>query len=370
MSSGHDHSHPHIHLPPAVLAGLAAAVLFGASTPFAKLLLNGIGPWMLAGLLYLGSGLGLTLVAFLRPKTEAISRADAPWLAAAVVFGGVLAPVLLMWGLTGAEGSTASLLLTTEGVFTSLLAWATFKENIGQRIAYGMGAITLGALALAWDGTPSLTNLGPPAAILGACLCWGIDNNLTRKVSLSDPVRIASLKGLAAGSCNLVLALMVAQDHLPGLEPTLMAAAVGFLGYGVSLVLYVLALRGLGSARAGAYFSMAPLIGALLALPLLGESPSPRLAAAAIAMGLGLWLHLTERHEHRHDHPVMDHSHPHDHSDPHHSHVHDHGEETPTGPHSHPHHHSGLEHVHAHFPDAHHRHEHPGLKSQDERSEG
>jgi len=358
MSPGHAHPHPHHPGRQAVFAGLAAAVLFGASTPLAKLLLRGCDPWLLAGLLYLGSGLGLSLLALLRPKTTAISRADIPWLAAAILFGGVLAPVLLMVGLKGSDGSTASLLLTTEGVFTSLLAWAVFSENIGKRIALGMAAITLGALTLAWDGSPQISSLGPPAAILAACLCWGFDNNLTRKVSLSNPVRIAAWKGLAAGSCNLILAFLFTSSAAPSPILALQAAAVGFLGYGVSLVLYVLALRGLGSARAGAYFSMAPMIGAVLALPLLGEAPGLRLLVAALLMGLGLWLHLTEHHDHSHDHPVTDHDHLHDHTDPHHQHSHDHGEDVSVELHSHPHHHGSLHHGHAHFPDAHHRHGH------------
>jgi len=362
MSSGHDHPHHrHVHAHPAVLAGLAAAVLFGASTPFAKLLLADCDPWLLAGMLYMGSGLGLGLLALLRPSGQRVDRKDIPWLAAAILFGGILAPVLLMMGLKGTQGSAASLLLTTEGVFTSLLAWAVFGENIGRRIGLGMAAITAGAVILAWDGgfqRPMLTSLGPPAAILAACLCWGVDNNLTRKVSLSDPVRIAAWKGLAAGGCNLILALTVARAALPGPGLAATAAMIGFLGYGVSLVLYVLALRGLGSARAGAYFSMAPLIGAILALPLLREMPGPRLLAASLLMALGLWLHLTERHEHEHDHPLASHDHMHDHADPHHRHDHDPGDDAPDGPHSHPHQHAPLQHSHAHFPDAHHRHGH------------
>lgn len=366
MSSGRDTAHhDHFHTHPGIAAGLAAAVLFGASTPLSKLLLPGCDPWLLAGLLYLGSGLGLSLLALLRPRSHppaAIARADLPWLAAAILFGGVLAPVLLMTGLKETQGAAASLLLTTEGVFTALLAWAVFSEHIGRRIALGMAAISLGAAALAWDGIPhvsgSVSGLGPPAAILAACLCWGIDNNLTRKVSLSDPMRIAAWKGLVAGGCNLILALTVAHAAPPGPLLTAKAALVGFFGYGVSLVLYVLALRGLGSARAGAYFSMAPLIGALLALPLLAESPGPRLLAAALLMGWGLWLHLSERHDHAHDHLVGDHDHVHDHGDPHHRHDHDHPGALPEGPHSHPHHHAPLRHSHAHFPDAHHRHGH------------
>jgi len=360
MSPGHQHPrrHSHLHLHPGILAGLAAAGLFGASTPFAKLLLNGTGPWMLAGLLYLGSGLGLTLLALIRRSPETLAKADIPWLGAAIGFGGVLAPLLLMTGLRSTDGASASLLLTTEGLFTSALAWAAFRENIGPRIALGMGVITLGALTLAWTGEPSLSALGPPAAILAACLCWGIDNNLTRKVSLSDPVKIAAAKGLVAGSVNLSLAISLAGDPLPAAGTLGLAALVGFLGYGVSLVLYVLSLRGLGSARAGAYFSTAPLLGALISLPLLGEQASFRLIIAALLMGWGLWLHLTERHEHSHDHPVTDHAHPHDHSDPHHAHDHHHGDETPDGPHSHSHHHAPLNHSHAHFPDAHHRHDH------------
>ncbi|HLN24133.1 MAG TPA: DMT family transporter [Patescibacteria group bacterium] len=342
---------------PAIATALGAAALFGASTPLAKLLLGDVGPWMLAGLLYLGSGGGLSVVALLRRHDgSGLAKGDGPWLAGAILSGGVIGPVLLMWGLSGSNAASASLLLNAEGVFTALLAWFAFHENFDRRIALGMAAIIGGAVVLSWGGSGSLAASRPALAVLGACLCWGIDNNLTRRVSLSDPVRIAALKGLAAGITNLVLASL-AGAALPTPGVAVAAAAVGFFGYGVSLVLFVLALRGLGTARAGAYFSAAPFVGAALAVPLLGEPVSARLAIAGGLMALGLWLHLTERHEHPHQHEPVEHDHPHAHDDPHHHHPHADGADG-SAAHSHTHRHSALPHSHPHYPDAHHRHPH------------
>lgn len=361
------HASPHFSAP--VLMALLAALLFGASTPLAKMLLSDISPWLLAGLLYLGSGLGLTLLALLRrlvghktdAQAERLATADLPWLAGAILAGGVAAPVLLMIGLAGVSGAAASLLLNAEGVFTALLAWFAFRENFDRRIALGMLAIVAGAVLLSWTpGELSWRDALSPLAILGACLCWGIDNNLTRKVSLSDPVRIAASKGLAAGLVNLTLALVLGIGALP--TPTLLVQAglVGFFGYGLSLVLFVMALRGLGSARAGAYFSAAPFVGAALSIPLLGEQPTLRLLAAGGLMAFGLWLHLTERHDHAHDHGETDHAHSHRHDDPHHQHSHAPGEEPvpPDAAHVHWHRHAPLRHSHPHYPDSHHRHAH------------
>ncbi len=348
-----------------IAAALAAALLFGASTPAAKLLLDGIDPWMLAGLFYLGSGIGLGLWRLARTPRhdDGLAPGDGPWLAGAILTGGVAGPLLLLWGLAGSQAAGTSLLLNAEGVFTTLLAWLVFRENVTPRIAFGMAAIIAGALVLAWPagGLPSFS--GRPLAVLGACLCWAVDNNLTRRVSLSDPVRIAALKGMTAGATNLALALLTGSAW-PGLATGVAAAIVGFFGYGISLVLFVLGLRTLGTARAGAYFSAAPFVGAILALPLLGERPTPSLAIAGGLMAVGLWLHLSEHHAHDHHHPAMAHSHRHSHGDDHHRHDHDgagegEGEDGP-GAHSHWHRHSPTTHRHPHFPDAHHRHDHDG----------
>jgi len=346
---------------PGIPAALAAAVLFGAGTPLAKLLLARSDPWLLAALLYLGSGVGLWL---LRRFRGAPGARPAPgewrWLAGAILAGGVIGPVLLMTGLAAMPASGAALLLNAEAVFTALLAWFAFRENFDRRIALGMVAIVAGAVVLGWpaDGTVEFAAAWPALAVLGACFAWGVDNNLTRKVALSDASWIAMVKGLAAGATNLVLALALGA-RLPDGWAVAGAAAVGFLSYGASLTLFVVALRELGTARTGAYFSVAPFFGAVAALALLGEPVTWTLAAGGALMAVGVVLHLTERHSHVHAHEPLEHEHAHTHGlgDPHHEHAH--AEPVPPGTrHSHPHRHAPLVHSHPHFPDAHHRHPH------------
>lgn len=292
---------------PGVMAALAAALLFGSSTPLAKLLLGAVDPWVLAGLLYLGSGIGMTAI---RRITQAprvrLAPGEWPWLAAAVGFGGVAAPVLLMLGLRGMPAAGASLLLNAEAVFTALLAWFAFRENFDRRIALGMLTIVAGAAVLSWPKELRLGEALPSLLVLAACLSWALDNNLTRRVSLADASWIAAVKGAVAGGVNLVLALSLGAS-VPGSSTAVAAMLVGFLAYGVSLTLFVIALRHLGTARTGAYFSVAPFFGALLALAL-GDPLTPQLLAAGVLMGLGIWLHLTERHEHEHVHEPLEHS--------------------------------------------------------------
>jgi drug/metabolite transporter (DMT)-like permease len=343
---------------------LAAAFLFGASAPLAKLLLDQTSPQLLAGLLYLGSGIGLGIV-WLRKRQSAevaretqLTRRDTPWLAGAIVFGGMLGPVLLMYGLTRTPASAASLLLNLEGVFTALLAWFVFRENFDRRIALGMLAIVAGGVALSWEGRLSWGGLVGPLAVAGACLCWAIDNNLTQKVSAGDPVQITMLKGIVAGSVNTIIAFLLGAT-LPAVPRVFAALALGFLSYGVSLVFFVLALRHLGTARTGAYFSTAPFVGAVLSLAIFREQPTTLLIVAAALMGFGVWLHFTERHEHEHRHKLLEHDHAHIH-DEHHQHVHGQGDPAVTDPtpHTHWHRHKPMVHSHPHYPDIHHRHSH------------
>jgi drug/metabolite transporter (DMT)-like permease len=351
-----EHAHA---MPRGVLASLAAALLFGAGTPLAKLLLAQATPWLLAALLYLGSGVGLALLRRLR-RAPAVSLAhgDFKWLAGAVLAGGMVGPVLLMLGLAAMPAAPASLLLNAEAVFTALLAWFVFKENVDRRIALGMLAIVAGGVLLAWPGQLDWPGWTPSLCVIGACVAWAIDNNLTRKVALADAAWIAMVKGLAAGTTNLVLALALGAQW-PAWTIVLAASAVGFASYGASLALFVVGLRELGTARTGAYFSVAPFFGAVLAIVLLGEPATWPLIAAGGLMAIGVALHLSERHEHRHAHRPMEHTHEHLHSadDPHHEHAHD----VPVAPgtqHNHPHRHQPLVHSHPHFPEAHHRHEH------------
>ncbi|MBC3449920.1 DMT family transporter [Pseudomonas mosselii] len=342
-----------------VLYALVAAALFGASTPLAKLLGVDTPPILLAGLLYLGSGVGLTLVRLVRDRgwqRPGLPAGEWPWLLGAILFGGVLAPVALMFGLTRTAGASASLMLNLESVLTAVLAWVVFKENADRRIVIGMVAIVLGGVVLSWpQETTTAHDWIGPLAVAFACLCWAIDNNLTRKVSASDALFIAGSKGLAAGVVNGGLALAIG-SQLPALGTLGSILLVGFLGYGVSLVLFVLALRGLGSARTGAYFSTAPFLGAAVAILMLGESVSVTFLLAATLMALGVWIHLRENHVHEHQHEPLDHNHRHTH-DEHHQHEHD-FEWDGTEPHSHPHVHAPTRHSHAHFPDVHHRHRH------------
>jgi drug/metabolite transporter (DMT)-like permease len=342
-------------------AALAAAVLFGAGTPLAKLLLEHAGPWLLAALLYLGSGLGLWLLRQVRQSpTTQLARGDWLWLAGAVATGGVAGPVLLMTGLTVMPASGAALLLNAEGVFTALLAWFVFKENFDRRIALGMIAIVAGAVVLSWpaEGTVEFASLWPALAVLGACLAWAIDNNLTRKVALSDASWIAMVKGLAAGATNLVVAVSLGAAW-PGAAPVLGAALVGFFSYGTSLTLFVVALRHLGTARTGAYFSVAPFFGALMALALLHEPVTVALLLGGTLMAVGVALHLTERHVHEHMHEPLEHTHAHAHGAGDEHQMHEHDEPVPAGTrHSHQHRHHRITHAHPHFPDAHHQHLH------------
>ncbi|MFL9930389.1 DMT family transporter [Paraburkholderia sp. RL18-103-BIB-C] len=349
----------------AAFTALLAAALFGATTPLAKALLGTLSPFLLAGLFYLGSGSGLAVLILARRfKQRAAAEAqtghnrfplrEAPWLAGAIAAGGVAGPALLMLGLQTTPAATGSLLLNLEGVFTALIAWIVFRENVDVQVFLGMAAIVAGGVALSWQ--PGAAGLPPGTLLLaGACACWAVDNNLTRKVSAHDAMFIACIKGVVAGSVNVALALALGAQW-PHLSSVALAMLTGFAGYGVSLVLFVVALRNLGTARTGAYFSVAPLFGVTLSWLLWPQWPPLLFWVAATLMALGVWLHIRERHEHAHTHEPLEHTHRHRH-DAHHQHEHDFawdGKE----PHTHAHCHAPITHAHAHFPDIHHRHTH------------
>lgn len=344
------------------LFALLAAALFGASTPLAKLLLNGVSPVTLAGLLYLGSGIGLLAIRVGRAwfssdetsKEARLELSDYPWLAGAVLAGGIVAPVMLMWGLSGTTASAASLLLNFESVITTLVAAVVFREAVSGRIWIASIVMLSGGLLLSYDPAAYFNLSFNSIAVIGACLMWAIDNNLTRRISATDPTTIAMIKGLAAGVANVSLG-QLAGDTVPGASIAAGAMTLGLFSYGMSLVLFIYALRHLGSARTGAHFSTAPFIGASVAILVLGEPLTVTFAVALILMALATWLVLTERHGHEHTHEYMAHSHRHYH-DEHHQHEHD-GTEGPE-PHAHAHVHLPMTHRHPHLPDLHHRHEH------------
>jgi len=274
---------------------MAAAVLFGLSTPAAKAIVGNLHPLLLAGLLYLGSGIGLGIIIALGQRHGVrLKRADLPWLLATIVFGGALGPALLMWGLTQTTGSAASLLLTLEGVFTALIAWLVFREPFNRRIGLGMASIFFGAILLALQ-TPSghAGTLGA-LAVAGACLSWAIDNNCTSRIADVDALTLASIKGVFAGAVNVALAV-AGGATFPSIGVLAASGLAGFFGYGLSLVLFVLALREIGAARTGAYFSTAPFIGAVVGLAALKEPLTVTLVCAGVLMAFGVYLHLTEQ---------------------------------------------------------------------------
>jgi drug/metabolite transporter (DMT)-like permease len=337
------------------VAGLGAAVLFGLSTPVAKLLLFSTGPYLMAGLLYLGAGLGLTLAApFRRAGRESkLRREDLPVLAGMVVAGGIVGPVLLLLGLARLSGAQTSLLLNLEAPFTIGLAVLVFGESLSGSELLGAAIIVAGGAALSAGPGGGSPQLYGSLAVAGACGAWALDNNLGQRLALRDPLAVTRVKALVAGSVNLGLGLALG-DRLPGIPALAGTLATGLLGYGMSIVLHLLAMRHLGTARQAAYFATAPFVGAVAAVPILGERLSAVELGAGGLMAAGAFLLLRARHHHRHLHEPLEHDHAHVHEG-HHQHGH---QGSVTEPHSHPHRHAPLAHDHPHLPDAHHRHPH------------
>lgn len=346
----------------AIWLALAAAALFGASAPLAKLLLAEIHPLPLAALLYSGSGVGLLLYRFARRaggrglKAEAkISKADMPWLLGATISGGIAAPVVLLFSLRITPAATASLVLNFEGVATVLIAFFVFREAIGRRVWLAVAFVTLGVILLAVDFSGKWGFSIGALGVVAACVLWGLDNNLTRSISTKDPIRIVVVKGMAAGVLNLTLAFS-AGTPFPGLGPALLACALGFFCYGLSIVCFIFSLRELGAARTSTYFSTAPFIGAALSFLIFRETPPMLFIVALPFMVLGAYLLFSEKHSHRHQHHELEHEHLHAHLDGHH--LHEHPGDIAAPAHSHPHQHAPVAHEHPHRPDAHHRHDH------------
>jgi len=346
-----------------IAQALAAAFLFACSTPLSKILLGDIDPIPLAAFLYLGSGLGAFLLRWVmkarhpqQPSEARLSRSDFSWLMGAIFFGGVLAPIALLFGLRNTPAATASLLLNFEGVATALIAAMIFKEAIGKRVALSVGLITLASIILSFGGGEWGLSAGA-ALILLATVSWGLDNNFTRNISERDPLQIVMMKGFGAGIFSLMLTFALGEP-LPDLSSMLMAGALGAVSYGLSIALIILAMRNLGSARAYGWFGTAPFIAMLFSLAIFREPPMSTLWIALPFMLAGAWLMATEHHSHHHVHALIIHEHAHTHPDPHHTHVHEGLDPTQRITHSHPHEHAYLEHEHEHTPDIHHRHAH------------
>ncbi|HNE70346.1 MAG TPA: DMT family transporter [Anaerolineales bacterium] len=342
---------------PFILQALIAALFFGASAPIAKLLLgDNIAPIFLAAFLYLGSGAGTFLFRLtqrMRSKdAEAdIKSPDIKWLAGAIIAGGILAPIILMISLQNTPASTASLLLNFEGVGTTLIALLFFKEAIGRRAWIAILVITLASIFLSTNFDEGFgLSLGALGIIL-ACVLWGVDNNFTRNISGKDPLAIVAWKGLVAGTFSFFLAYFLG-NTLPSLTVILGTLVLGFVSYGLSTMLFIRSMRGLGAARTSALYGTAPLAGVLLSIFLFGEIPSFSFVIAAVLMIGGALLLINEEHSHSHTHTAMFHEHSHSHDDS------AHGHDTAKGVHSHEHEHPAEEHEHDHMPDIHHRHGH------------
>jgi drug/metabolite transporter (DMT)-like permease len=340
-----------------ILQALLAALFFGASAPIAKLLLgDNLSPIFLAAFLYLGSGTGTFLVKLIqraqaRDVEANIKSSDIKWLVGAIISGGILAPIILMISLQNTPASTASLLLNFEGVGTTLIALLFFKEAISRRAWAAIIGITLASIFLSTNfGSSWGMSLGAFGVVL-ACLLWGVDNNFTRNISGKDPLAIVAWKGIIAGTFSFFLALFLG-NSLPSVKIILYTLILGFVSYGLSTILFIHAMRGLGAARTSALYGTAPLAGVLLAIVIFNEFPSFWFIIAAIMMVGGAWLLINEQHSHSHTHTVIFHEHGHSHDDP------AHGHDPEKGDHSHEHEHPAEEHEHDHMPDIHHRHGH------------
>jgi drug/metabolite transporter (DMT)-like permease len=335
------------------LFGATSALLFGLSAPVAKLLLPGAGPLSLAGLLYLGGGAAFFLVRTSRTEAK-LTRADAPFLAAAVLAGAALAPPLMLWGLTRVSGLTGSLLLNLEAPFTMAIAVVAFHEHLSRREALAAALLVAGGAVVGAHGAGAVSGTALGSLAIGlACLFWAIDNNLSARLALRDPVTVTRVKMLSAGAVNFTAAAIF-ESRWPQARYLLGALALGSLSYGASYLFYLKAQRILGAARQGALFALAPFAGAALAMPLLGDRPTLFDLGGSVVMAAGVALLLRASHGHLHTHEPIEHEHLHAH-DAHHQHAHD---GAFTEPHSHVHTHGPLTHEHPHVSDAHHKHRH------------
>jgi drug/metabolite transporter (DMT)-like permease len=338
-----------------------SAVLFGVSPPLAKLLVKSIPPVALAGFLYFGAFIGLSLYSITQRiinaesgRTASLRKEDFPWLIGAIVSGGIAAPICLMFGLSCISGFAASLLLNLEGIFTAIIAVMFFGENAGKRVWLALMCMSTAGVFLTWDSSQGrFSSLGPLLVTL-SMICWGIDNNLTRNISARNPTQITRIKGFASGLVSIALAYILRMEITWNVS-IVFALLLGASSYGISLVFFIKALEGLGSFRAGMFFSLAPFVGAVTSLLLLQEWIGWVMFPAILLTITGFWLMSTEQHEHVHSHPEDVHNHLHDHDDIHHAH--DHPERTGDG-HTHEHRHLEEDHFHSHWPDTHHRHEH------------
>lgn len=344
----------------AVFWAILAAVLYAISLPVSKILLTEVPPTLMAAFLYLGAGLGMAVLAFIKKghnreqKEARLTRRELPFTLAMIVLD-IAAPIFLMVGLSLTIAAGASLLSNFEIVATALIAMLFFKESIGKRLWLAISLITLSSIILSADAPAGFSFSAGSLFVLLACICWGLENNCTRKLSLKDPLQIVIIKGLSSGLGSLLIALLILSEKAARGGYIFAALLLGFFSYGLSIFFYVYAQRELGAARTSAYYAIAPFVGVALSFLLLGEKPTASFIVALLIMLIGTYFAISEKHKHLHTHPQMIHEHRHSHDDGHHNHKHD---ASVKGEHSHPHRHEELEHEHSHTNDIHHDHPH------------
>lgn len=344
---------------PAILMAVGAAAVYGLSAPISKLLLKELSPTFIAALLYLGAGLGMLIVNIVKSilvkeqKEAKVTKNEMPYIVT-MVFLDILAPILLIVGLSMTTSSNTSLLNNFEIVATSLIALLIFKESISKRMWVAIALITLSTIILSFEGVGAFSFSIGSVFVISACICWGIENNCTRKLSLKDPLQIVVIKGIGSGSGALLIAIVV-NGISNNIFYILCALLLGFIAYGFGIFMYIMAQRELGAARTSAYYATAPFIGVITSWILLNEGITITFLVALAVMLLGAYFATTEKHKHTHLHTQETHDHMHNHFDGHHNHTH--GNDF-SGEHSHMHTHQETSHEHDHLPDLHHRHSH------------
>ena len=334
---------------------LVAAGLFGISTPLVQRFGIEVGAFCTAALLYAGAAVVGVLLRRSATREARVVRSDYARLAAVALFGAVIGPVALAWGLQRTSGTSASLLLTLEALFTAVLAWRIYGETMDRRVGAAMFLLLAGGVVLVLDrGSMGDAQLWGTLAVLLATAAWGMDNTLSRALAERDPGQVVMIKAALGASATGIIGQLLGEPT-PSWSAALALFLVGATGYGLSLRFYLLAQRAFGAARTGSVFALAPFIGALVAFTLGDRSASAVMLAGGGLMLLGVMFHLAETHHHEHLHDAVAHEHAHRHDDGHHEHVH---VESGEAEHSHQHTHAPTRHAHAHVPDAHHGHRH------------
>ena len=336
---------------------ILAAALYAINVPLSKMLLPYVGPTMMAAFLYLGAGFGMLIYELAgkcvgkKEEKESLTKSELPYTIAMVVLD-IAAPILLMFGIARTNAANVSLLNNFEIVATSLIALVVFREVISKRLWFAIVLVTIASIVLSVEGAGAFMFNRGSLFVLGACLCWGLENNCTRMLSNKNPSEIVVIKGIFSGLGSLVVAFIVG-DKMPEVKWLACVLLLGFVAYGLSILFYIKAQKDLGAAKTSAYYSIAPFLGVAFGMLLLGERPRAQFYIAFVLMLISTYfmvkdtiaLQHTHEHEHTHihEHSHGDYVHAHEHTHVH-THIHTHGEESE----NHTHEHMLTEHNHAH----------------------